>query len=107
MHFCGLCEFSLYAIYRIGPDLGRRMRDFLDARGYANVQLCFPPRELCTDNAAMIAWTGLEMYETGWESNLKCRALRKWSIDPSSGGGILGADNWERRHTCRIIEIKH
>ena len=25
----------------------------------------------------MIAWTGMEMYENGWESDLRCRALRK------------------------------
>lgn len=40
----------------------------------------------------------MEMYEAGWESDLKCRALRKWSIDPNAeDGGILGADCWKRR----------
>lgn len=47
----------------------------------------------------MIAWTGIEMYEAGYESDLRCKAIRKWSIDPDANdGGILGADNWKRRH---------
>ncbi|KAL9077654.1 MAG: hypothetical protein Q9161_000026 [Pseudevernia consocians] len=69
---------------------------FLTARGFPDVKLAFPPVELCTDNAAMVAWTGMEMYENGWESDLRCRALRKWSIDPrAEDGGILGADCWK------------
>jgi N6-L-threonylcarbamoyladenine synthase len=62
------------------------------------VALAFPPPWLCTDNAAMIAWTGIEMYEAGWESELSCKAIRKWSIDPAAeDGGILGMDRWTRR----------
>lgn len=45
----------------------------------------------------MIAWTGTEMYASGYESNLSCRAIRKWSIDPDAqDGGILGVDGWKR-----------
>ena len=70
----------------------------MDVKGYSHLQLVFPPLDLCTDNAAMIAWTGLEMFEAGWESELSCRAKRKWSIDPSSvDGGILGASGWKNR----------
>ena len=48
----------------------------------------------------MIAWTGMEMYEGGWESDLKCRAVKKWSIDPNAeDGGILGAKYWRQRST--------
>jgi len=47
----------------------------------------------------MIAWTGIEMYEAGWESQLSCKPLRKWSIDPSAeDGGILSGSSWVRRH---------
>ena len=74
------------------------LRYFLAARGFPNLNIVFPPIALCTDNAAMIAWTGMEMYGLGWESELRCRALKKWSIDPdASDGGILGADCWTRR----------
>lgn len=70
-----------------------RLRSFLDIRGFAHIRLVFPPTSLCTDNAAMIAWTGTEMYRAGYESDLSCGALRKWSIDPiAEDGGILGVD---------------
>ncbi|KAL9025317.1 MAG: hypothetical protein Q9180_007693, partial [Flavoplaca navasiana] len=74
------------------------LRSFLDIRGFAHVRLIFPPTSLCTDNAAMIAWTGTEMYKVGYESDLGCRALRKWSIDPAGeDGGILGVDGWKMK----------
>ncbi|KAH0542566.1 hypothetical protein FGG08_003071 [Glutinoglossum americanum] len=41
------------------------LRSFLDARGYSHVQIASPPPALCTDNAAMIAWVGMEMFEAG------------------------------------------
>ncbi|KAI4233747.1 MAG: hypothetical protein L6R40_006979 [Gallowayella cf. fulva] len=75
-----------------------RLRSFLDIRGFAHIRLIFPPPSLCTDNAAMIAWTGTEMYKAGFESDLNCRALRKWSIDPDAeDGGILGAQSWKMK----------
>ncbi|KAL6715917.1 Mitochondrial tRNAs modification protein [Lecanora helva] len=83
------------------------LRSFLAARGFHNVNLVFPPAALCTDNAAMIAWAGMEMFERGWESELSCRALRKWSIDASAeDGGILGADCWKRRYYSGRNETK-
>ncbi|CAL8575346.1 Mitochondrial tRNAs modification protein [Xanthoria parietina] len=74
------------------------LRSFLDIRGFAHIRLVFPPTSLCTDNAAMIAWTGTEMYKAGYETDLSCGALRKWSIDPSAeSGGILGVDGWRMK----------
>ena len=74
------------------------LRTFLDARGFSHVRLLFPPALLCTDNAAMIGWTGMEMFEAGWESDLSIQARRKWAIDPEAeDGGILGADGWKKR----------
>lgn len=73
------------------------LRSVLDARGYAEMKLMFPPPALCTDNAAMIAWTGMEMWEAGYRSNLEMMALKKWSIDPNGeDGGILGVDGWSK-----------
>jgi N6-L-threonylcarbamoyladenine synthase len=67
------------------------LRRFLDVRGYEAVQLVFPPVDLCTDNAAMIAWTGLEMFEAGFRSSLAVTAVRKWSLDAAADdGGLLG-----------------
>ncbi|KAI9752714.1 MAG: 60S ribosomal protein L12 [Chaenotheca gracillima] len=74
------------------------LRRFMDVRGYEHIRLLFPPPSLCVDNAAMIAWAGMEMYEAGWRSDLSCQSLRKWSLDPQSAdGGILGVPSWLRR----------
>jgi N6-L-threonylcarbamoyladenine synthase len=53
----------------------------LCARGYPDIKLYFPPPSYCTDNAAMIAWTGLEMYEAGHTDPLSIRAIRKWPLN--------------------------
>jgi N6-L-threonylcarbamoyladenine synthase len=57
------------------------LRKMLNVRGFSDVQLTFPPVHLCTDNAAMIAWTGIEMYEAGYRSGLDTLAQRKWSLE--------------------------
>lgn len=73
------------------------LRRMLSSRGFENVELVFPPIELCTDNAAMIAWAGMEMYEAGFRSDLSCPAERKWSMDSkATDGGIIGVGGWER-----------
>ncbi|KAF2021854.1 hypothetical protein BU24DRAFT_338768 [Aaosphaeria arxii CBS 175.79] len=53
----------------------------LCAQNLPDTRLVFPPPALCTDNAAMIAWAGLEMFEAGHIDSRKIRALRKWPLD--------------------------
>ncbi|KAF2199703.1 hypothetical protein GQ43DRAFT_473379 [Delitschia confertaspora ATCC 74209] len=53
----------------------------LTARGYSELRIVFPPPSLCTDNAAMIAWAGLEMYQAGYRDPYSIRAIRKWPLD--------------------------
>ncbi|KAF2155947.1 peptidase M22, glycoprotease [Myriangium duriaei CBS 260.36] len=66
-------------------------RSMLDVQGFDKVDLIFPPVQFCTDNAAMIAWAGCEMYAAGWRSDLTIGPIRKWSLDPEAeDGGILG-----------------
>lgn len=82
------------------------LRAFLDVRGFERVRLVAPPPYLCTDNAAMIGWAAIEMFEAGWSSDLGCRALRKWSLDPQAeDGGVLGADAWIRREGNTQLKI--
>ncbi|KAI1657869.1 glycoprotease family protein [Daldinia decipiens] len=72
------------------------LRGILDVRGYSHIELVCPPLPLCTDNGAMIAWTGMEMYEAGWRSELDVLAIKKWPLDPhSEDGGILGVPGWK------------
>lgn len=71
------------------------LRLLLDSSGYNNIELVFPPPKFCTDNAAMIAWTGIEMWEAGYRTELSAMAIRKWTIDPKSiDGGIIGIGGW-------------
>ncbi|WP_299983555.1 tRNA (adenosine(37)-N6)-threonylcarbamoyltransferase complex transferase subunit TsaD [uncultured Ruegeria sp.] len=54
-----------------------------------------PPLALCTDNAAMIAFAGLERYRTGARDGLDLIARPRWPLDQTSpsmlGGGKKGA----------------
>lgn len=77
------------------PFLRHFLRKILDVRGFESVELVFPPAWLCTDNAAMIAWTGMEMWQAGWRSELGIDVIRRWSMDPAhEDGGILGVGGW-------------
>ncbi|KAI2471027.1 glycoprotease family-domain-containing protein [Annulohypoxylon bovei var. microspora] len=71
------------------------LRSILDVRGYGHIALVSPPLSLCTDNAAMIAWAGMEMYEAGWRTELDILPIRKWPLDPNADGGILGVEGWK------------
>ncbi len=54
-----------------------------------------PPLALCTDNAAIIAWAGLERLRTGETDDLILAARPRWPLDTTSqpmlGGGKRGA----------------
>ncbi|MHA7850970.1 tRNA (adenosine(37)-N6)-threonylcarbamoyltransferase complex transferase subunit TsaD [Roseovarius sp.] len=54
-----------------------------------------PPLALCTDNAAMIAYAGAELFAAGHRDDLTLAARPRWPLDRSSpaliGGGKKGA----------------
>ena len=54
-----------------------------------------PPVALCTDNAAMIAWAGLERFKAGYKDDLDLAARPRWPLDqsqqPMLGSGKKGA----------------
>jgi len=62
------------------------LRSMLDIRGHSDLELKFPPRELCTDNALMVAWAGLEMFDAGHRDGLGIEPLRKWGMEDLGGG---------------------
>ncbi len=57
--------------------------------------LVAPPLEFCTDNGAMIAWAGLEMFRTGHRDSMALAARARWPLDrastPMLGSGKKGA----------------
>ncbi len=54
-----------------------------------------PPLALCTDNAAMIAWAGAELFVAGHRDDLTLAARPRWPLDraatPMLGSGKRGA----------------
>lgn len=54
-----------------------------------------PPLSLCTDNAAMIAWAGIERYRLGARDGMDLKARPRWPLDAQApamlGSGKKGA----------------
>jgi len=50
----------------------------------AGVRFVAPPLALCTDNAAMIAWAGLEQYRSGHVDGLTLVARPRWPLDQTA-----------------------
>jgi N6-L-threonylcarbamoyladenine synthase len=59
------------------------------------VQFVAPPLRLCTDNAAMIAWAGIERFRLGGRAGVDLTARPRWPLDASApamiGSGKKGA----------------
>ena len=49
-----------------------------------NFMSIFPPINLCTDNAAMIAWAGIERYKINLIDNLEFPSKARWPLDSSA-----------------------
>lgn len=60
-----------------------------------NIPFTAPPLDLCTDNAAMIAWAGLERFRAGYRDDFSLSARPRWPLDTNSaallGSGKKGA----------------
>jgi N6-L-threonylcarbamoyladenine synthase len=44
-----------------------------------------PPKELCTDNGAMIAWAGLERFQKGYMDGLDFKPRPRWPLEDLKG----------------------
>jgi N6-L-threonylcarbamoyladenine synthase len=58
----------------------------------AKLRFVAPPQRLCTDNAAMIAWAGLERYRLGERDELDFAPRPRWPLDQDApkltGAGV-------------------
>ena len=50
----------------------------------AGLDLAIPPPEICTDNAAMIAWAGIERLRLGLTDGLDASPRARWPLDPNA-----------------------
>jgi N6-L-threonylcarbamoyladenine synthase len=79
-----------------GVAANRTIRAALEAvAAEADARFLAPPPALCTDNAAMIAWAGIERYRLGHVDDLALSARPRWPLDEAApalvGGGRKGA----------------
>ncbi len=96
--------FDLY-VERMGPKAqrvlvvaggvaaNRRLKTALETVAAKHgFRLIAPPPELCTDNAAMIAWTGAMRLARGLTDDLAAPARARWPLDPDAppalGAGV-------------------
>ena len=78
-----------------GVAANQAMRGALEAlAGQHGLRFVAPPLPLCTDNAAMIAWAGIERLALGQDDPLDVSPRPRWPLDPAAepvrGAGIKG-----------------
>jgi len=61
--------------------LRERLAELAEREG---VRLVAPPQKLCTDNAAMIAWAGIERLRLGLVDALDFAPRPRWPLDPDA-----------------------
>ena len=68
-----------------GVAANRRVRASLEELATRRgLRFVAPPLELCTDNAAMIAWAGIERLQQGASDPLDIAARPRWPLDPAA-----------------------
>jgi len=76
-----------------GVAANRSVRAALEATAAEyGLRFSAPPPDLCTDNAAMVAWAGIELHEQGRSDPLDIAAKPRWPLDPEAepvrGAGV-------------------
>ncbi len=79
-----------------GVAANRAIRAMLETVAHRNgATFTAPPLRLCTDNAAMIAWAGIERFRLGHRDGADLAARSRWPLDeaasPVIGSGKRGA----------------
>lgn len=61
--------------------LRKRMQQLADKQ---NLTFSAPPVRFCTDNGVMIAWAGLERFQSGFTSELDFKPRPRWPLDENA-----------------------
>ena len=83
----GLKSFAVAGGVAANTLIRTRLTALAEASGLAFLA---PPLKLCTDNAAMIAWAGMERFRAGARDGMDLVARPRWPLD-SSAPAMLGA----------------
>lgn len=70
--------------------LRKMLVDQLEPQGIKNFY--FPEPRLCTDNATMIGWAGIELFEQGYTTDIGTTVIRKWPITQ-----LLELEGWKKK----------
>lgn len=69
------------------------LRDMLETEIQSHfgddVKFHYPEPKWCTDNALMIGWAGIELWESGYQTDLSAKPTAKWSVED-----VLDIDGW-------------
>lgn len=76
-----------------GVGANKKLREMLETTLANDFEsFYYPPIDLCTDNAIMIGWSGIELYEsTGMTSDLEVSPIRRWPLPE-----LLSASGWRK-----------
>jgi N6-L-threonylcarbamoyladenine synthase len=91
--FLGNCSQGRTLVAAGGVAANTRLRHRLSALAVsAGLDFMSPPPALCTDNAAMVAWAGLERLRLGLVDELAVAPRPRWPLDPAApprpGAGV-------------------
>lgn len=83
----GITAFAVAGGVAANSLIRSRLTDLAAAQ---NLPFIAPPLRLCTDNAAMIAWAGIERFRAGGRDGMDLVARPRWPLDQSAPG-MLGS----------------
>lgn len=62
-----------------------------------DIKLVYPSPDICSDNAAMIGYTAIQMFKAGYTSSFDVEPIRKWPINQ-----ILTVEGWLTKKNKKV-----